>query len=335
MPAETILTRLRHHAQNRPQTAAYHYKEEGVWQARTWASYWSEVNAVARSLIALGVAPGDKTAILGFNRPEWTLFCLGTMLVGGVAAGVYTTNAPVEVKYIVGHAGASVFLVENDQQWAKVRQIWPDLPALNYVIFMRSASLPADARKDDRVMSWDEFLQRGDEIDTQLVEQRLDQLEPEQPATFIYTSGTTGPPKAVMLSHHNLTYTSQILVDLLTFEPDQRMLSYLPLSHVAEQMLSIHAAVYTGYQIYYAEAPERVADNLKEVQPTVFFGVPRVFERFYTGVNERLQEATGLRAAGLLGAHCRKTSRGSAQPRPRAKRPVGASIPAGRPAGVV
>ncbi|MCA9298543.1 MAG: AMP-binding protein, partial [Phycisphaerales bacterium] len=152
------------------------------------------------------------------------------------------------------------------------------------------------AIKDKIVLSWDEFMAKGDEVDDATFDERMDRIDEQQLATLIYTSGTTGPPKGVMLSHQNLAWTANAARDLVDSGPTDWGLSYLPLSHIAEQMFTVHAPATTGASVYYAESIEKVADNLKEVQPTIFFGVPRIWEKMHAGINAGLQAATGAKA---------------------------------------
>jgi long-chain acyl-CoA synthetase len=145
-------------------------------------------------------------------------------------------------------------------------------------------------------MRWDDFWARGNAVPEAEVDARLEALRPEHLATLIYTSGTTGPPKAVMLSHHNLAWTSRVLQELTDMQGDGRTLSYLPLSHIAEQMATIHGPISAGSAVYFAESVEKVADHLKEVRPTLFFGVPRIWEKFHAAIEGKLREAKGAKA---------------------------------------
>jgi long-chain acyl-CoA synthetase len=147
------------------------------------------------------------------------------------------------------------------------------------------------------VLSWETFLAKGDAIADARFDERIAALEPDGLASLIYTSGTTGPPKGVMLSHRNLAWTASVSRDLVNGGPSDRALSYLPLSHIAEQTFTIHAAVTQGSAVYFAESIEKVADNLKEVQPTFFFGVPRIWEKLHAGISGRLGEAKGVKRA--------------------------------------
>jgi long-chain acyl-CoA synthetase len=291
MSADTILHRLANNARTRPNAPAYYEKKGQAWVPTSWQGYNSQVRQAAKSLLALGFQPGNIVTVLGFNTAEWVIADLASMLAGGAVAGIYTTNSPTECKYIIEHSESPVVLLENKAQWDKIKQVRDDIPTLKHIVMMRGNEVD-----DPMTMSWEQFLEKGNGISDDQVDASLNSLKPEQLATLIYTSGTTGPPKGVMLSHENLAFTSESSLDLLHLGPSDSVLSYLPLSHIAEQMFTIHTAISAGYQVYFAESLEKLADNLREVNPTVIFGVPRVWERFYAGVSTRLAEATGAKA---------------------------------------
>jgi long-chain acyl-CoA synthetase len=293
--ADTIPQRLVGQARLRGDEPAYFVKEGGRWRSTSWRAYFDEVKQAGRALLALGVMPGQTVCILGFNRPEWVIMDLACMCVGGAPAGIYTTCSKQEVQYIIDHAASSVVLLENQEQWAKVQAEKANLPNLKHVVMMRGAP-----RIDDPlVLSWEEFLSRGGGATDEAFFERLDALEPDGLATLIYTSGTTGPPKGVMLSHRNLAWTALTARNLVSARHSDRILSYLPLSHIAEQVFSVHGPVTAGYSVYYAESLPKLPDNLKECEPTLFFGVPRVWEKFHTGITQKLAEATGAKLALL------------------------------------
>ncbi len=288
---DSIPARLWQQSKSQPNAPAYYVRKDGRWQATSYQDYGQQVEQAARALIALGVAERQTVCILGFNRAEWVIMDLATMAVGGAPAGIYATCSPEEVAYIIHHAQSPVVLVENASQWEKVKAKRDELPELRFVVLMQGAP----KIDDPLVLTWEEFLARGDEVDAKQVHERVERIEPTGLATMIYTSGTTGPPKAVMLTHRNLTWTADAARKVVGTVPTDRSLSYLPLSHIAEQMFSIHVPVVTGYAVYFAESIERVADNLKEVQPTVFFGVPRIWEKFHAGASAKLAQAKGLK----------------------------------------
>jgi long-chain acyl-CoA synthetase len=272
---------------------AYSTRVDGKWVAVTWAEYAEEIRTAARALISLGVAPGDRVAILGWNRPAWAIVDAAAMAIGAVPAGIYPTSSPEECEYVLNHSGAAVLLVQDEEQWGKIDRIRSIVPALRTVVTMPESS----AIDDDLVMGWDAFLERADGSSADAVDARLAELGPDDMATLIYTSGTTGPPKAVMLSHENLSWTARTAVTELAVGPNSSTLSYLPLSHIAEQLFTIHGAASTGYQVFYAEDIAELATYLKEVRPTIFFAVPRVWEKFHAGISEELGKATGVKAS--------------------------------------
>lgn len=291
MPADTIPARLFETARRTPDAPAWHVKTDGAWKATSYAAYAAEVRVAARALVGLGLAPKDTVCILGFNRPEWVVFDVAAMCVGAAPAGIYTTSSPAEVQYIVDHAGSPVILLENAAQWAKVDKVRHQLPKLRHVVLMKGTVVD-----DPLVLTWEQFLAKAEGVPDAEIDRRVDALALDDLATLIYTSGTTGPPKAVMLSHDNLAWTAKTATEFAKFDAADSSLSYLPLSHIAEQMFSIHAPVTVGSAVWFAESMEKVPENLKEVQPTVLFAVPRIWEKFHAGLSARLAEATGVKA---------------------------------------
>jgi long-chain acyl-CoA synthetase len=287
---DTIPHRLLQQAATNPSTIAYHAKLDGRWQPTTWHTFAGEVRTAARALIALGFPRGGKVAILGFNRPEWVILDHAAMMAGGAAAGIYTTCSAVEVQYIVHHSEAHVILVEDAAQLAKVMAERAALPLLRWIVMMRGAAATGAG-----VLSWDAFNGKAEATPPAELDARLAAIEPSALATLIYTSGTTGPPKGVMLSHRNLAWTSRALVDVFGGSSGDVSLSYLPLSHIAEQMLTIHLPATAGSAVYFAESLDTIPDNLKEARPTTFFGVPRIWEKFHAGLTHKLGEVAGTK----------------------------------------
>ncbi|HEY5926921.1 MAG TPA: long-chain fatty acid--CoA ligase, partial [Kofleriaceae bacterium] len=277
-------------AVERPSTIAYQAKANGRWQPTTWKTYVDQIRSAARAMIALGLPRGGKVTILGFNRPEWVIFDHAAMMAGGVPAGIYTTCSTEEVHYIVHHSESLLVLVENAEQLAKVKAKRSELPLLKWIVTMKGVT----ATGDD-VITWDDFIAKANATPDAVLDQRVDAIEQSDLATLIYTSGTTGPPKGVMLSHGNIAWTSQCLLDIGGRRTDDVSLSYLPLSHIAEQMCTIHMPATTGSTVYFAEALEKVPDNLKDARPTVFFGVPRIWEKFHAVLAGKLADATGAK----------------------------------------
>jgi long-chain acyl-CoA synthetase len=287
---DTIPQRVLRLAVERPSTIAYQAKVNGRWQPTTWKTYVEQIRTAARAMMTLGLPRGGKVSILGFNRPEWVIFDHAAMMAGGCPAGIYTTCSPEEVQYIVHHSESHLVLVENAEQLAKIQAKRSELPLLKWVVMMKGAT----ANGAD-VLSWEDFLAKAAGTPDVQLDQRVDAIEQADLATLIYTSGTTGPPKGVMLSHGNLAWTAQTLLDMGGRHSDDVVLSYLPLSHIAEQMCSIHVPATGCHTVYFAEALDKVPDNLKDARPTVFFGVPRIWEKFHSVLAGKLADATGAK----------------------------------------
>lgn len=284
-PACFVQTAARHAGQ-----PAYFVRGAQGWLPTSWRDHAEQVEAAARGLLALGVQPGDVVCVLGFNRPEWVVMDMAAMMVGAVPAGIYWTSPPNEIEYILNHARSPVLLVDSDERREKVATLRGRLSHLRQVVCMKGAQPQVD-----EAMSWDAFLALGDRGLQAQVAQRLQALRPEDPGTTIYTSGTTGPSKAVVLSHANLAWSAAALRQSLSASAQDRVISYLPLAHVAEQMISVHAPALVGFPIYFARSLEELGEHLKEVRPTIFFGVPRVWEKMHAGVQAKLATATGVK----------------------------------------
>ena len=291
MPHDTIPRRLFDQAKARPDVPAFRHKVGGEYQPTSWSEYASLVTRAGKAMMALGLEPGGTVSILGFNRPEWVIFAVAAMSAGGAAAGVYTTCSAEEVRYIVHHAESKIILLEDASQWAKIEAELERLPLLRHVVMMEGAP----EIDHDKVLSWEAFLAKAGDVEDARFFERLDALEPSGLATLIYTSGTTGPPKGVMLSHENLAWTAEAARGVTRATPDDVALSYLPLSHIAEQVFTIHGHITSGYTIYFAESIEKVPENLKDVQPSLFFGVPRIWEKFHAGISGKLAVAPPAR----------------------------------------
>ena len=287
---DSIPARLQKRGESHGHEVAHYVKTGSNWAPTTYKQYADDVKQAAKALIHLGLQPKQTVCILGFNRQEWVVFDVAAMSAGGAPAGIYTTCSPPEVQYIIDHAEARIVLLEDEGQWKKVEEELANLPNLEHVIMMKGEKI-----EHDKVMSWEDFMKLGDEVEDAQFDERMGAIDPNQLATLIYTSGTTGPPKGVMLSFSNLSETTKIVEKIVSVSSSDSVLSYLPLSHIAEQMFSIHLPITYGLGVYFAESIDKVADNIKEVQPTLVFGVPRIWEKFYAGVTAKMKEATGLK----------------------------------------
>ena len=246
----------------------------------SWAEAGRTVRQVARALIALGVQPGDAVSIVGPNRPEWVQADLGAIAAGAVPAPIYPTLTAEVTVYIAAHSEAVVAVVADAKQLAKLRSQRP--PKLRWFVLLEGTPDAAD------VLTWEDFLARGEATPASAVDERLRALEPDGLATLIYTSGTTGPPKAVMLSHRAVLFAAQTAQRIGDVNERDVIISYLPLSHVAEQMISIHGPMISGAAVWFCADLEQLGEVLRAARPTIFFGVPRVWEKLQTRLQQGL-----------------------------------------------
>ena len=252
---------------------ALRVKRNGSWKTTSWDEYRQQVRQVARALIAVGAQPGSGVCIIGYNCPEWFFADIGSIYAGMVPAGIYATSSPEQCEYIASHCEAPVVFVEDQEQLSKFLAIRPKLPSLKAIVLMRGESNQAG------VYSWTKFRELGLRTPEAELEKRVAAQKPDDMATLIYTSGTTGTPKGVALTHDNLTWTAQAAATMVGSLSTDEVVSYLPLSHIAEQIVSLHGPMSTGACVNFAESMEKLGDALREVRPHFFLGVPRVWEK--------------------------------------------------------
>jgi long-chain acyl-CoA synthetase len=296
MSNETLLTYFQKHVKEHPDQVAIRHKDYGIWHDVTWAQYGEKVRQVAMGLISLGFKKGECVSIISENRPEWVYADFGIMSAGGVTAGVYATNSPEQCGYVVQNSGSRFYFAENEEQFDKTLKFRKDTPCLEKVIVMEMEGLKRF--KDTLLMSFDDLLRMGKEYDEKhpgLFEQRLSEVKPDDLAVLIYTSGTTGPPKGAMLTHSNLLYMSEAMEEANPIRDGDETLSYLPLCHVFEQLFTVMINVRFGTVCNFIESPDTVMDNMKEVSPTVTCGVPRIWEKYASGIMIRMSDATWLK----------------------------------------
>jgi long-chain acyl-CoA synthetase len=277
-------------------------KDFGVWQEVTWASYWDTVVTVGHALLALGVEPGDRVAIHSENRREWLFADVATIAVRAMTVGLYPTNPPAEVGYLLSHSGAKVLVAEDQEQVDKALEVLERCPDLERIVYVEPRGIRY--RYDNpKLLSWEDLLKLGAEhraAHPGAVEDRMAHATPDDIATLIYTSGTTGPPKGAMLSVSNVDFAVKTLVDAGGFTspppgPRDLVLSYLPLCHVAERIFTTWFNAGAGVQVNFAESIATVQPNLREVQPTILFGVPRIWERILASVSIGLRNASWVK----------------------------------------
>jgi len=309
-PPVTVMTRFKHNVEHFGQKTAIAIKREGKWVNWTWESFYNDTLRIAAALVHVGVEEAQGVGIIGFNSPEWFLADLGAIAAGAIAAGIYTTNGPDACHYVAEHCDAGVVFVENEQQLKKFIAIRERLPKLKALV-QWGGKVSADVKD---LYSFEDFIKLGDAKDQEEVRRRIEASRPGKCCTLIYTSGTTGPPKAVMISNDNLTWTSNLVVHQLNIGADDAIISYLPLSHIAAQMLDIHGPMACGATVYFAQPDAlkgSLVDTLREVRPTCFLGVPRVWEKMEEKMRETGRKTTGIKktiaewakAKGLEGSY--------------------------------
>lgn len=273
-----------------PNHPAIAVKRGGVWIQWTYQQYFSDTQKAAKALIKLGLEPLHGVGILGFNSPEWFIANNGAIFAGGFTVGIYSTNNADACKYVALNSQCNVIVVENNQQLKKILQVWDDLPDLKAVVQYTGEV----AEKRDNVYSWKEFMELSSQVSDDTLQHRLSLLAPNKACCLIYTSGTTGNPKGVMLSHDNLCWTAGKAVENAgLLYASEVQLSYLPLSHIAGSLTDIYGAMACAATVYFAQ-PDALRGSLlgtlKEVRPTVFVGVPRVWEKMVEGIKHKSRE---------------------------------------------
>lgn len=296
--AFTLVQMLREQARRGPDRIAIRQKDFGIWQPLTWQQYWLRACRIGLGLRALGLGPGSRVAVVSENRVEWLLTQLGAGAVGSVAVGVYPTSPAAEMGYVLEHADVELVVCEDQEQTDKVLQVMGRLPRLRKIVVMETKGLRAYAEVDRRQMvTFAEVEADGaarmtseqEGLDAQLDHQKLSDI-----GLMIYTSGSTGKPKGAMISYRNMRGVAPGIAERLLLDAQSVHLSYLPLCHVAEQMLSTFVPIYTGSQVNFGESIRTVQEDLREVAPTVFLGVPRIWEKLHASIEVKMQEAGAL-----------------------------------------
>lgn len=286
---DTVMTAFAATVARHPAAVALCHKEDGHWRSRSFSAYYDEVRSIARGFIALGLDAGQTVSILGGNGPQWLIADLAAIAAGGVAAGIYATSSTEQCHYIARHSATVIAVVEDRSQLAKFLEVRHMLPALRAIVLMEGHS------DEPGVYAWSQMSGLAAAVPESELQSRIDVQRADAPATLIYTSGTTGTPKAVVLSHANLVWTARAAAEHLDAQSSDEWLSYLPLPHVAEQILTLHLPLHVGNRVWFAESLDRLAINLGEVRPHRFLGVPRVWEKMQTRILDLEARAAGSR----------------------------------------
>jgi long-chain acyl-CoA synthetase len=280
-------------AGERPDAVALRHKQRGRWREWSWAEYAERAARTGLGLRALGVRPGDRVGIHSENRPAWLLADLGAQGVGAISVGVYPTSPAAEVEYVLGHCGARVLVCEDEEQLDKAIEVRERLPDLERIVLIDPRGVVVE--DDPMVLTFEELERLGGEAKLEEYEQSVQSIKASDAGIMVYTSGTTGPPKGAMLTHANLLAAADAYVDAYDLGPSDEVLSYLPLCHIAERLVSLVDALRAGYLVNFGEGPDTFAADLAEAQPTFFLGVPRVWERMMATVEIRVADADPLK----------------------------------------
>ena len=315
----TVAALVRSWAETTPDAVAMREKDLGIWQEITWAELWESIRLAAHGLLALGVQPGDRVSIHSEDRPEWIILDFATVAVRAITVGLYPTNPAAEVEYILSDCGSVVHLAEDQEQADKVMEVIDNLPELQKIIHVEPRGF-RPFRDDGRFIFWDDFIELGRRHAAEnpgAVERLMAEAQPDAATTHIYTSGTTGPPKGAMLTNDNFSFCVEQIINVdgrlpgnRKAGPEDQILTYLPLCHVAERIFSAWHLASQGTVLNFAESIDTVQQNLREIQPTLFFAVPRIWEKIHATIFIKGRDATwfkrlwfglGMKAASVIG----------------------------------
>lgn len=290
-PPSTVVELFRARVRTQPQRPALRFHDGDDWRALDWGEYGRSVEEVGAGLLTLGIEPGDRVGLLSGNRPEWHIADLAILSIGAVTVPIYPTSSSPQVAYTLSDSGARVCFVDAAEQLAKVLLHLPDLPALERIVgLLPMPGLDRDAVVLDitQVRS-DGRARLGETPDA--VADRAGKIGADDIATLVYTSGTTGPPKGAVLTHGNLGWTVEAVEAMVGLSPDDRLLSYLPLSHIAERITSHIGQIASGGETWFAQSLATVPEDLRACRPTIFFAVPRVWQKFHDAILDKIADS--------------------------------------------
>jgi len=297
----TVASMIQHRANDTPDAVAMRQKSLGVWQEIKWSEYWNQIETVAYGLIALGVEPGDRVAIQSENRPEWIAADAACSAIRATCMGLYPTNPAAEVEYLMVDSASKILIAEDQEQVDKALAVRDRLPELERIIYIEPRG--TNRYTDEILMSWDELLEVGDEhrsADARLLARKMADTEPGDLAYLIYTSGTTGPPKGAMLSVRNVEFACSLLNSSSGFVdpapgPSDDLISFLPLCHVYEKAFGHWLNASAGTVTNFGESIDTLTMDMREVQPTIFEAVPRIWEKMHAATLIRMASASRLK----------------------------------------
>ena len=278
---------------SRGEKVAMREKDLGIWQEISWSHYGEKAKLTGLALHTLGLEKGNVVSIASEGNPEWLYTDMGTIGAGGISSGVYTTDSAAQVKYLVNDSATKFYFAENEEQLDKILEVRGECPTLKQIIVYDMEGL--NDFHDDQVISYEEFLKIGEKTNQEnpdLWESLVNNVSPDDIAILVYTSGTTGPSKGAMINHTNLLYSINTGYDIFDVMEHEEQLSFLPLCHILERSVSVMIPLKTGAVVNFAESIDTVPENIREVSPTVFIAVPRIWEKFYSSITILMKDAT-------------------------------------------
>jgi long-chain acyl-CoA synthetase len=283
-------------AERMPNKVAIREKDYGIWQPWTWSQYYAEARLIALGLASLGFARGDRTAIVGDNRPELYWAVMATQALGGVPVPLYQDAIEREVAYIIDHAEARFAVAEDQEQVDKLLHVRRECPRLEWIVYDDPRGLRQYA--ESCLVSLADLKERGAAFEREHpghFEAELERGRADDIAVICYTSGTTGVPKGVLLAHQNLIDACRVAVEVDRLGSDEEILSYLPMAWIGDHVFSYAQAILTGFTANCPESAATVLHDLKEIAPTYFFAPPRIWENILTSVMVRVEDASWLK----------------------------------------
>lgn len=289
--AETLHVRFQECAARYGERPALLVKKKGAYEPISWKVFGRSVRYISLGLSALGIKQGERVALLSENRPEWAISDLAILSAGAVTVPIYHTNTPREVAHIVSNSESRVLILSTREQLGKIEEVREELPSLSIIVVM-------DPMEEPGTLAFESLWNKGRERDAaepDLYALGAARTTSADPATIIYTSGTTGDPKGVILSHENILFNCDAADSVVPVSEEDLCLSFLPLSHVFERTVGQFFMIFHGVTIAYAEGIEQVAENMVEVRPTLMIAVPRLFEKMYARVLEKVHQSPWIR----------------------------------------
>lgn len=289
----TVPARFRRVVERYGDCVALREKDLGLWKDISWRDYYADAKKVGCALLAMGLEKGQCVSIIGDNAPEWVMADLGIQCAGGVSVGIYATSAWPQVEYVIRDSRSRFFFVENEEQLDKWLHFRDKVSHLEKVIVWDMKGLRTF--RDPDVIAFEDLLRLGEAFYREhpgVFESRMDAVTPEDLSVLIYTSGTTGPPKGAMLTHRNVTWMGEAISRANPLRETDEVLSFLPLCHIFERLFSVFAPITYGYVVNFVERPDTVMDNMVEISPTIGYAVPRIWEKYASGIMIRMMDAT-------------------------------------------